>query len=50
MKTMAAIGGASADNNIISQVCSSYRLAPMFAAGRSTHTFLKIWFLCLLTP
>ena len=47
---MVAIGGATADNNVFSWVCSSYWIVLMFAAGRSTHTFLKVWFLCLLTP
>jgi len=43
---MAAIGGASADGNVISQVCSSYWIALMFATGRKTNTSLRIWFLC----
>jgi hypothetical protein len=46
---MASLGGATADGNVISQVCSSYWRALMFATGRSTNTFLRIWFLHLLT-
>jgi hypothetical protein len=46
---MAALGGASAKNNVISQVCSSYWITQMFATGKRTYTSLRIWFLCLLT-
>jgi hypothetical protein len=45
---MAALGGATADGNVISQVCNSYWIALMFATGRRSNTSLKIWFLCLL--
>jgi len=39
---MAAIGGASADNNVISQVCNSYWRALVFATGRRTNTSIRI--------
>jgi len=39
---MAAIGGATADSNVISQVCSPYWIALMFATGRSSNTSFRI--------
>jgi hypothetical protein len=47
---MAAIGGASADGNVISAVCNSYWIVLMFATSRRTNTSPRIWFLSLLTP